>query len=115
MGKLSCLCLSTNTALNGNLTKLNEKQDPARASGVPMWQSSIDSEMPSLMKKMDIQERTARLLARRSRVQWQNQDLKGESIVVDEDYSLTERSALKEVEMSALLAFFEMDSEEEEV
>lgn len=118
MGKLFRLCLSMNTALDENLTKTNKKQDPARAPRAPMWQPSTDSESPSFMKKMDmlfIQEKAARLLARRSRVQRQNQDLKGESIFVGEDYSLTEQNALKEVEMSALLASFEMDSDEEEV
>lgn len=118
MGKLFLLCLSMNTALDENLTKTNKKQDPARAPRAPMWQPSTDSESPSFMKKMDmlfIQEKAARLLARRSRVQRQNQDLKGESIFVGEDYSLTEQNALKEVEMSALLASFEMDSDDEEV
>lgn len=59
------------------------------------------------------QEKTARLQARRTRIRRQCQDLKGEDIVFDEDYSRIEKKSLKEVQMTAFAAGFEFFSDDE--
>lgn len=71
----------------------------------------------TLIKKMDMfmtQDKAARILARRSRVRRQSQDLKGEEIVIDEDFSQIEQNSLREVQMAAFVAGFETDSDDEE-
>ncbi|MCJ1268581.1 hypothetical protein MMC22_008469 [Lobaria immixta] len=95
--------------------------DKTGAPTAPVMQALADPDSDNfgnmLAKQMDVfttQEKAARKQARRSRVRRQSQDLTGEDVIFDEDYSQTEKSSLKEVQMAAFIAGFESFSDDDE-
>lgn len=65
------------------------------------------------MRVFMTQEKAARKQARRCRVRRQSQDLMGEDLLIDEDYSQIEKASLNEVQKAAFAAGFESFSDDE--